>query len=130
MFYLWIKRCLTVVYMKMLLLICQLNYIVLFKSNVSYLFPWKLQQIQKAQQHAVIEQILSYKTLFFYIVTTISYAFLPAVKSLCAAIVKICTSGDGPQSLLTHLKCTVYSFTVPTSTFSLHPSDHLRCPGV
>jgi len=42
------------------------------------------------------EHILSYETLFFNIVTTISYAFLPAMnKSLHAMLVKICTSrGD------------------------------------
>ena len=35
------------------------------KSNASYLFPWKLHQIQRAQEHYLIEQILSYKMLFF-----------------------------------------------------------------
>jgi hypothetical protein len=45
----------------------------------------------------LIEQILSYKTLFFNIVTTISYALLPVMnKSLRATLVKICTSGGGP----------------------------------
>jgi hypothetical protein len=40
------------------------------------------------------EQILSYKTLFFDVVTTIGYALWPALnKSLDAAIIKICTSG-------------------------------------
>jgi len=29
------------------------------------LFPWKLQQIQRAQKHYLIEQILSYKLLHF-----------------------------------------------------------------
>jgi len=44
-----------------------------------------------------LEQILSYKTLFFNIVTTINYAFLPAMnKSLHAALVNICTSGADP----------------------------------
>jgi len=44
----------------------------------------------------LIEQIISYKTLFLNIVTIISYAFLPALnKSLHAALVKIYTSeGD------------------------------------
>jgi len=45
----------------------------------------------------LIEQILSHKTLFFDIVTTIGYALSPAMnKSLHAALVKICTSGGGP----------------------------------
>jgi hypothetical protein len=45
----------------------------------------------------LIEQILSYKTLFFDIVTTTGYALSPAMnKSLHAALVKICTSGGGP----------------------------------
>jgi len=39
-------------------------YIGLSKSTASYLFLWKLQQVQKAQ-HYLIEQILNYKTLFF-----------------------------------------------------------------
>jgi len=39
--------------------------------------------------HYMIEQIFSYKTLFFNTVTTISYAFSPAVnKSLHAALLK------------------------------------------
>jgi len=38
---------------------------------------------------ALMEQILSYKTLFFITVTTISYSFLSAMnKRLCAVIVK------------------------------------------
>jgi hypothetical protein len=42
------------------------------------------------------EQILSYKTLFFDIVTPIGYALWPAMnKSLYAARVKICSSGGG-----------------------------------
>ena len=41
------------------------------ESDASYLFPWKLQQIPEAQEHHFIEQILSYKTLFFNTVTTI-----------------------------------------------------------
>ena len=44
-----------------------------------------------------MEQILSYKTPFFDIVTTIGYALSPAMnKSLHAALVKICTRGGGP----------------------------------
>jgi predicted enzyme related to lactoylglutathione lyase len=42
----------------------------------------------------LIEQILSYKTLFFDTFTTIGYAFSPATnKSLHVTLVKICTSG-------------------------------------
>jgi len=45
----------------------------------------------------LIEQILSYKTLFFDIFITIGYALLPAMnKSLHAALVKICNSRGGP----------------------------------
>jgi len=45
----------------------------------------------------LIEQILSYKTLFFDIVTTSDYALSPEMnKSLHAALVKIYTSGGGP----------------------------------
>jgi len=47
----------------------------------------------KSTKHYLVEQIPSYKTLFFNIVTTISYAFLSAVnKSLNTALIKICTS--------------------------------------
>lgn len=44
------------------------------KRNGLYLFPWNLQQMQRAQEHCLTEQILSNKTLFFNIATTISYA--------------------------------------------------------
>ena len=45
----------------------------------------------------MIEQILSYKTLFFNIVTAIRNAFSPATnKSLHAALIRICTWGDDP----------------------------------
>jgi len=44
----------------------------------------------------LIEQILSYKTLFFNIVTTNGYALSPAMnKSLHATLIKFCTSGGG-----------------------------------
>ena len=47
----------------------------------------------------MIEQILSYKTLFFDVVTAIGYAMPPAMnKNLHAPLVKICTSGGDPQS--------------------------------
>ena len=43
------------------------------------------------------EQILSYKTLFFHVVTIVSYALLPTVnKSLHAALIKICISQGNP----------------------------------
>ena len=35
------------------------------ESNASPLFPWKLQQRQRAQKFCLIEQILSNKMLFF-----------------------------------------------------------------
>ena len=55
----------------------------------------------------MIQQILSYKTLFFNIVTTISSAFLPVInKSLHEALITICTSAGDPLLLLPLLKCT------------------------
>ena len=41
------------------------KYIGHFESNASYLFPWTLQQVQRAQQHYLVEQILSYEALIF-----------------------------------------------------------------
>ena len=59
-------------------------------TNASYLFPWKWQQIQRAEKHSWIEKILSYKTLFFNVVTAISYAFLPVMyKNKHVMLVKI-----------------------------------------
>ena len=85
------------------------------ESNVFYLFLWKLQQIQWAQSHYLIEQILSYKTLFFNIVT-ISYAFPSAMnKSLHVALVKIYTSRGDPL-LSPLLKWTTHHLTVHMST--------------
>jgi len=53
----------------------------------------------------MIEHILSYETLFFNIVTTISYVFLPVMnKSLHSVLIKICTSGGDPLWLLPLLK--------------------------
>jgi len=44
-----------------------------------------------------MEQIVSYKKLFFSIVTTISFEFSPVMKkSLHAALIKIFTSEDDP----------------------------------
>jgi len=61
--------------------------------------------MQRARQQYLIEQILSYKTLFFSIVTIISCVFLPAMtKSLHASLVTICTSrGDPLLPLLKHI---------------------------
>ena len=81
----------------------------------SYLLPWKLQKIKWAQQFCLIEQIHSYKTIFFDIFTTISYVFASAMnKCLHAVLVKTCTSKGDP--LLPVLKCTTYCLTVLTST--------------
>jgi len=42
--------------------------------------------------------MLSYKILYFDIVTTIGYALLPAMnKSLHAMLLNICTRGGGPR---------------------------------
>ena len=65
----------------------------------------------------MIEQILSYRTLVFNTVTTISYAFLPAMnKSLRAVLVRICTSGGNPVSLSPLLKRTIHRLAVLIST--------------
>ena len=56
-------------------LLTEIFYVGCSESNVSYLFPWKLQQLQRVQEHYLIDQILSYKALFFNMVTTISCAF-------------------------------------------------------
>ena len=70
------------------------------------------------------KQVLNCKTLFFNIVTTISYAFLPLMnKILHAAFTKICIKGGDPLSLSPLLKCTAHCLTVLTSTpkmFGLH----------
>ena len=61
----------------------------------------------------LLEQILTYRTLFFNIVTTMSYAFLPVMnKSMHAMLVKTCTGGGDPLLL----KCTTHHLTVFTST--------------
>ena len=51
---------------------------------------------QHNNNNNLIEQILSFKILFFNIVTTVSYAFSSAMnKSLHAVLIKICASrGD------------------------------------
>jgi len=51
--------------------------------------------------------MLSYKTLFCNIITTISYAFLLAMsKSLHSVLVTVCTSGGDPLLQLLLLKST------------------------
>jgi hypothetical protein len=68
-----------------------------YKSNVSYLFPRKLQQLKSAEQGRWMEQVFSYKTVSFQIVTATGCAFSPAMnKCLHAALVKICASGGSP----------------------------------
>lgn len=65
----------------------------------------------------MIEQILSYKTLFFYTVTITCYTFSPAMnKSLHATLVNICTSGGDPVLLSSLLKCITHCLAVLTST--------------
>jgi len=60
-----------------------------------------------------MEQILSYKTLFFNVVITISYTFLPEMnKILHAVFVKICTSRGDPLLLSPLLNCTTHSLSV------------------
>jgi len=94
------------------------KYVNLPKSNASYLFPWKLQQIQRTQESSLIEQILSYKMLFFSIVSTMSFAFLPVVyRSLHAVLVTICTRRSDPLSVLLTLKCTTHQLTALTYIF-------------
>lgn len=67
------------------------------------------------EEHNLIEQILSCKTLFFIIITMISYVFLPAMsKSLHASTVRICMGRGDP--LLPLLKHTTQCLTLLTST--------------
>ena len=73
--------------------------------------------IEKEQNNSFIDKIISYKTLFFSIVTTINYAFLPEVsKSLHAILIKICSSRCNILSLLLLLKHTTHHFSVFVST--------------
>ena len=63
----------------------------------------------------LIEQILSYKTLFFDIITTMSCAFSSVMnESLHAVFIEVCTCGGDP--LLPLLKCTVHCLSVLTPT--------------
>ena len=89
------------------------------ESNASHLFPWKLQQREWVQWCSLAEQILSYKTLFFSIVTTISCAFLSAViNSLHAMLVKTCIYGGDPLLL---------SVSAVEIHHPLPPSAHIHC---
>ena len=55
-----------------------------------------MQQIQRAQQCCLMEQVLSYKALFVSAVTNFNYTFLPVMnKSLHSVLVNNFTSsGD------------------------------------
>ena len=69
----------------------------------------------------MIEQILSYKTLLFNIVTTVSCAFSPAMKkNLPAMLIKIGTSGGDPLSLTPLLKAPLLKM-VPLCSLCSHP---------
>ena len=103
-----------------------IKYVGCFESNASYLFPWKLQQILRAQKHCLIEKILSYKTLFFNIVTTIGCAFLPAMNVLQATFVAICVTGGDPLSLSPLLKHATHRLTMLTSTVC-SPETFSKC---
>jgi len=53
--------------------------------------------IYKQHNNTLIEQVLSYKALFFTTAATISYAFSTVMnKSMHATIVKICSVGGDP----------------------------------
>ena len=66
----------------------------------------------------LIEQILSYKKLFFNIVTTNSYAFLPMMnKSMHALFAKICTNRSDP---LVHIYDTVTARKILPRQSSFH----------
>jgi len=56
------------------------NYIGLSKINAPYLFPWKLQQLLSAQYCYLIQQVLSYKTLF----VNSQHPSEPPIISLCS----------------------------------------------
>lgn len=56
-----------------------LIYVDYSESNASYLFPRKLQQIQRVQKHYLIEQI-QLQTTTFNKITIISYTFLTVMQ--------------------------------------------------
>jgi len=81
--------------------------------NASHLFAWK--QIQRAQQRYLIEQILSYKTLFFNIVNAISYIF-SLVTGICMPYLWKSTVAQ-----MIHCLCCYYWNTPPTTSLCWHP---------
>ena len=83
--------------------------------NASHLFAWKVQQIQRAQQRYLIEQILSYKTLFFNIVNAISYIF-SLVTGICMPYLWKSTVAQ-----MIHCLCCYYWNTPPTTSLCSHP---------
>ena len=69
---------------------------------------------KKAQEYYLIGQIFSYKTLFFNTITTISYAFLPAMnKGLHATLIKMVSVE------VTHH----FSVSPPTSSLCSHSQE-------
>jgi len=71
--------------------------------------------------------ILSYKTLFFIVVTTISSAFSPVMnKSQKAALVKTYTNRSDPQLRSLLLKHITHHLTVLTSTVSSFITSNFR----
>ena len=91
-------------------------YVSLSESNASYLIPQKLQPVQRTQWRSLVEQVLSYRMLFFNTVTTISNAVSPRMKNLHASLVTIWTCASDWLSLLLLLKCTTHCLTVFTAT--------------
>ena len=76
----------------------------------------------------MIEQILSCRTVLFNIFTTISYMLLQTmIKSLHAALIKICTSIGDPLPLSPLLKCTTCCLTVLASTLTNISGCHFFC---
>ena len=59
------------------------------ETNASYLFPWKLQQKQRAQEHHMIRANSQYKTLLSNIDTTMSYTFSPATEHYFSTVTTI-----------------------------------------
>ena len=86
----------------------------------AYLFPWKLHQMQRAQSHYLIEHILSYTTLFQHSHHQQLCIFTSNEQELHDALIKICTSGGDPLSLLPLLQRTTHCLTVLTATAGLH----------
>jgi len=71
----------------------------------------------ESTKHYLVEQILSYKTLFFNTAQLKVMTFLPMMrKSLCTALINIYTSRGDLLSLHPLLKCTTYHLTELTST--------------